>query len=212
MSIMGDRRRAIVRGGERAERVASIARAMGIEVVAEGPAELAILETDDPAVVAAAGAPALILVPRRLWAAQTKVLEDAGARRIVEGDATVLDVLVAVTEILFSTCAEQRRWWKRGPGLALELSSPAGSTSGRLVGLTRTGVMAQLASPIAADARVEIAIDTPAGRATVHGRVAYSADDAVAIELDLCDPDATGKIERLTPRRVPRGASVRRSL
>lgn len=215
MSTVGDRRHRIaVRGQERALRVAAIARAIGVEITDDGPVDWAIVETEDPAALAAVEVPVLALASRRLRHAQRVALADAGAQRILDGDATVLDVLLALSEMSFSTTAEQRRWWRKVGGLVLTLQDRATGhvAEGRLAGLTRTAVFAQLSTRVPEGARVEVSIDTPGGRAVIGGRVAYAADDAVAIELDLGHPESSARIERLEVAKRPSRAPLRRSV
>jgi hypothetical protein len=215
MSTVGDRKhRIVVRGRERAARVASIARAIGVEVVDEGPYDWAIVETDDPGALEQVDAPALVIAPRRLWHAQVVSLTGAGARRVLDAEATVLDVLLALTELCFVTTAEQRRWWRKIGGLVLTVRDVERDrlVEGRLAGITRTALFAQLSSRVDEGARVELSIDTPGGRAAIGGRVAYAAEDAVAIELDLGDPNASAKIERLDVPKRPSRAPLRRTV
>lgn len=214
MSTVGDRRHRIaIRGQERARRVGAIARAIGVEVVEDGPVDWTVLETDDPAVVAAAERVALVLAPRKLWHAQRVALAAAGAQRVLDAEACVLDVLLALTELSFATTAEQRRWWRKVGGLVITARDVVSGhvVEGRLAGLTRTAVFAQLSTRIAEGARIELSIDTPGGKAACAGRVAYAAEDAVAIELELGDP-TTSKVERLDmPKRASR-APLRRTM
>ncbi len=215
MSTGGDRRHRIaVRGHDRAARVAAIARAIGVEVVEDGPIDWAVVETDDPAALAAVEVPVLVIAPRRLRHAQIVALAEAGAQRVLDAEATVLDVLLALTELSFSTTAEQRRWWRKIGGLVLTVRDVASNhlVEGRLAGLTRTAVFAQLSTRIGEGARIELSIDTPGGRAVIGGRVAYAVDDAVAIELDLGRPEGSAKIERLDVGKRSSRAPLRRSV
>lgn len=217
MSTGVDRRpRICVRGQERAARVAAIARAIGVEVVEEGadagPIDWAVVETDDPAALAAVQVPSLVIAPRRLRHAQIVALAEAGAQRVLDAEATVLDVLLALTELSFSTTAEQRCWWRKLGGMTLTVRDVVSGqvVEGLLAGLTRTAAFAQLTARVAEGARIELSIDTPGGKAVIGGRVAYAVDDAVAIELDLGLPESSAKIERLDLPRKPSRAPLRR--
>lgn len=214
MSTVGDRRHRIaIHGQERARRVGAIARAIGVEVVEDGPVDWTVLETDDPAVVAASEHVALVLAPRKLWHAQRVALAAAGAQRVLDVEACVLDVLLALTELSFATTAEQRRWWRKAGGLVITARDLVSGhvVEGRLAGLTRTAVFAQLSTRIAEGARIELSIDTPGGKAVCAGRVAYAADDAVAIELEPGDV-SLGKVERLDMPKRPSRAPLRRTV
>src|SRR5688572_27157463 len=109
------RRRIAVSEGPRAQLLATLARAMGVEVAADPRAEvdLRIVEAEEPEELATdSEAPTMVLATRRLKDSETVALRRAGARWVLDADASVLDAAFALSELLFETIAEQRRYWR----------------------------------------------------------------------------------------------------
>jgi hypothetical protein len=185
------------------ELVAALGRAKGVDLV-EHPhddIDLVITETAEPSaarVIAAQGrAPLLVLADRRLRVTERQALLDAGARRVIDSDSSILDLGFAISELLFDTFAEQRRYHKSFGGMTVRFWLPNERSSvqaGRLLGIARKGSFIQAAERPPEGTPVDLEIDLAGILVSIRGRVAYAQEDGFAVEYALDQQDVAPRL------------------
>jgi hypothetical protein len=208
------------------ELVAALGRAKGVDLV-EHPLDeidLVITETAEPSavrVIASHGrAPLLVLADRRLRPHERQALLDAGANRVVDSDSSVLDLGFAISELLFDTFVEQRRYHKSFGGLTVRFSIPndrdQGATqgtsearprserserssvqAGRLLGIARKGSFIQATERPPEGTPVDLEIDLAGIPVSIRGRVAYAQEDGFAVEYALDQEDVAPRLQEV---------------
>lgn len=183
-----DRRRRIsLRGSARLMRLAPPLSGLGFLVVDEGDEEtdLALVETDDPTELEPfAGAPILVVAPSALSAERVRSLHLAGAAQVLDPDAPLFDLLLAIVASTFKSMAEQRRYWRAHGGVAATAEVEGGRTVAiRIVGFAATSLFLRLDPGLPTGARVDIQLNLFGAPMHLPGRVAYVHRDMVAVEL-----------------------------
>jgi hypothetical protein len=209
-----DRKRVRVDGANLAELIGEIAEVVGVEVVdadATGATvDLVVLETSSADEVAAsaarASAPILVVAPRRLRAAAIDALVAAGAARVMDAEASVLDVLCSFCGLLFGSYSEQRRYRRQVGGFGVRfrrLGEPdAPFDAGRIVSLARSGGFVEITHRLPEGARVEMGLEIAGRVAPIRGRVAFTRPDGFALEFELGDRDVAPDLGTLCLARV----------
>lgn len=209
-----ERKRILIRSSKDADLIAALARILGLEI-ASGPEEshdLVVLEADrveDLPPASERRAPLMLIASRRLRYGEAEALRAAGARFVLDAEASLLDLAFALSELLFETISEQRRYW-RSLGGAEVLYWRLGPTAeskpevAHLVGLAREGGCLRASQRLPEGTVIEIALDLPSGPARIRGRVAYAAEDGFAVEFALDD-------QHVAPRLAALAAQAKRA-
>lgn len=207
----GERRRRVwVSGANRAELVAALAKAIGFDVVDEdgGELDLRVVEVDRVDELPSTGSmdcPLMVVATRRLGDAEAAALRAAGAQWVLDGDATLLDAAFALSELLFRTIAEQRRYWRDIGGAPVRFyclnEAESEASDAALVGVAREGGLLRTRRRPEEGTPIEIALDLPYGPARIRGRVAFVSEDGFAIEFALDDQNVAPKLVQLIPGR-----------
>lgn len=194
-----ERKRVYVEAPHAAELIRALASAGGVDVVDEPPVDLVVLEADEVEVVerVAKTAPCVLVVPRRLRSAERETLRAAGARRIVDHEGSILDVVFAISEALHATFVEQRRYESREGGLFVSFSSDASTGEGRIVGLARAGGFLETRERLAEGTRLSMNVKLAGHLAEIRGRVAYASEQGFGVEFDLGDRDVASRLYSL---------------
>jgi len=196
-------KRVRVEGASVAPLIAALAKAEGIAVVDDGPADLVIIEASEPEALVDVeltdDAPLLCVSPRRLRSSDRQRLRDAGATRILDVEATFLDIAFAFSELLFETFDEQRRYGRRVGGLAVQFHSGDAevAASGRLVGIARSGAFIHTPHAVDEGTTIELELELGDRLAPVRGRVAFVDDDGFGVEFALDDRSVAPRLYAL---------------
>jgi hypothetical protein len=172
--------------------VRALAEAQGHEVVGfedEDRVDLIVIDADDPA-PQMRNIPVLVLSARRLRDPEIVDLKKRGATRVLDGDATLLDLAFAFSDHLFETRVEQRRYAKQLGGLGVEVVSDGGKrSSGNLLGIARCGAILHTRERISEGMRLEMRFVLAECQVALRGRVAYvdGNDHHHGIEFALDD-------------------------
>lgn len=172
---------------------------------ADGPADLIVVDGDElhPARVHVPRVPILVVSGRRLRDAEISELKRAGATRVLDRDASILDLAFAFSDLLFLTRIEQRRYAKALGGVDVEVAclSTHRSGRGRLLGVARCGAILLTENPLADGTRIEMRFPLDHRPAALRGRVAYTAEQDreqhVGIEFALDDVEVAPKLHTL---------------
>lgn len=203
---MARRKRVLVTGQRTGSLVSALAVAQNIDVAAEDApgVDLIVLEASTPDEVRSRinGAPRamLVVVPRRLREAETKAFRDAGASCVLDADACILDVAFAMSDLLFETIAELRRYGRHFGGLALrfwplEGGRRSGATAhGHLLGFARSGSFIHTPHVLDEGTSLEMELELAGRRLPIRGRVAYGAEDGLAVEFALDDHEVAPEL------------------
>jgi hypothetical protein len=206
------RRRIWVSSGPRAELIAALAKAIGLDVVREsepidalGPElDLRVVEADKPEDLPSSSSdpcPLMVVATRRLREAEASVLRRSGARWVLDGEASVLDASFALSELLFHTIAEQRRYWRSlgGTPVRYQRLDVEGEEliPADLVGLAREAGFLRAKRKPEEGTAIEIALSLPNVEARLRARVAFVADDGFAIEFALDDQNVAPRLSDL---------------
>jgi hypothetical protein len=190
--------------------VRSLAATSGFEIADQGPADLVVVEASNPAHVERAFGPELLpvlaIAPRRLSYEERNALTGAGAERIVDSTSSLLDLAFALSELLFETAREQRRYHRAFGGLSVRISSPGNvAGAGHLLGLAREGSYVQADLQPAPTEGAAILLSLDLGRTTIdlRGRVAYAGADGFAVEYALDDRHVAPSLSDLLPVSAP---------
>lgn len=195
-----ERRKRIRVDGERARGVVrALVVAQGFALVEENEAaDLAIVEVSGPGDLAERreGPPAIAFSRRRLRESESRALKDAGARAVIDADASVLDLAFAISEIAFGTRAAMRRYGRAFGGLAVRFRSPAGAGgSGRMLGIGRCGAFIATEDRLHEGTPLELELDLSGRIVTLRGRVAFVEEqEGLAIEFALDDGDVAPRL------------------
>ncbi|MBI4820619.1 MAG: hypothetical protein HY791_30425 [Deltaproteobacteria bacterium] len=191
-----DRKRLLVLGRDAARWVGVFAEANGVEVVSEGSAaDVIVLEASAPdeVNVTLRGRPAsrtLVVAPRRLSENEVRAFAATGVYRIIHGASSVLDLAVALSDLLFTSSVEQRSYGRRVGGLTVRVVAPDGSfAAGRLVGIARAGGLVLTSKRLPEGSAVRLELELGNERPALKGRVAYVSEDRLGIEFALEQPE-----------------------
>jgi hypothetical protein len=217
----GERRRRRIRAIRAAdsssdlmELVAALGKAKGVDLVdhPEDDIDLVITETAEPSavrVIASQGrAPLLVLADRRLRQSERQELLDAGANRVIDSDSSVLDLGFAISELLFDTFVEQRRYHRSFGNLTVRFSVPTDrdqGAMGKLLGIARKGSFIQAAERPPEGTPVDLEIDLAGIPVSIRGRVAYAQEDGFAVEYALDQPDVAPRLESVAREQASSG-------
>lgn len=194
--------------GPAASVVATLAEALGYRV-SRGGASGKLDVCRDLWVVEATGAEALapylgasrllVVAPRRLRAGEAQRLRAAGAHRVLDAEASLLEAAFALTDLLFVTCHHQRRYAEERGGIAVTFLDEAGQLQqGRLTGVAHRGghVTAEQAPP--EGTAVVLTAEIGPWEVPIRGRVAF-VDSALkpgfGLEFALDDQALAPRIE-----------------
>ncbi len=209
------RRRICVARNHASGPVRALAEAQGHEVIEfedEGHIDLIVVDGDEvhPLQASMRGVPVLVLSARRLRDPEITDLKRGGATRVLDGDASLLELAFAFSDLLFDTRLEQRRYAKRLGGVSVEVLAPHdGKTcSGSLLGIARCGAILLTRQPISEGTRLEMRFELAECAVALRGRVAYVDEENqhVGIEFAL-DEAVSPKLSELaqSSRRVALG-------
>ncbi len=181
-----DRKNICVSHGRAATVVATLAEALGHRVTRGGhtcasdvPCDLWVVQTDEPEALApyVSGPPTLVVAPRRLRTGQSQRLFEAGAQRVLDVEACLLEVTFSLTELLFGTCCEQKRYAEAYGRVPVTFTDEQGvQHRGCLTGIAQRGgqVLAD-AAPIEG-AMVTLQAEVGPWLVPIRSRVAYVDD------------------------------------
>ncbi|MFO0727284.1 MAG: hypothetical protein U1E65_26125 [Myxococcota bacterium] len=207
------RRRISLHGSARLTQIGAALSGLGFEIADDDAEDLALVETDDPTDVERyAGVPILVIPLIPLTAEQVRTLHVAGASQVLEPDAPLFDVLLAVVSSVFRSTAEQRRYWRAqgGIGATAELESGR-SLSVRILGLGPTSLFLRQEPQLLAGAKVVIELVAFGAPIRLPGRVAYPHRDTIAVELFGGELPLSPRLEPVdapSPRGRARSGSV----
>lgn len=148
MSVLGGTATRVKRIGITGDGIATVARALaraqGHEVVeVHETCDLAIVEASAPAELERFddGRAVVVIVSRRLRAVEHDRFVEAGATRVLDGTASVLDVAFAFADTLFDSLCAQRRYAREHGGARVRFKKAGDreAAKGRLVGIARAG-------------------------------------------------------------------------
>lgn len=150
-----DRKLVFVGEGEAASVIATLAEALGHRVLrrrGDRPVDLEVVEATRPEELPPPGdgQARVAVAPRRLRAGEAQRLLAHGAGKVLDAEACLLEAAFALTDMLFSTCREQRRYGEAYAKIAVTYVDAGGvRAKGWLTGLSRRGgrVIADVAPP-----------------------------------------------------------------
>ena len=195
-------------GGQRARRrvcvsrkhaggaVSALAETQGHEVVGfedDGRFDLIVIDGDEihPLQMRSREAPVLVLALRRLRDPEITDFKRAGATRVLDGDASLLDLAFAMSDLLFDTRIEQRRYAKHLGGVSVEVISLDENqrSTGSLLGIARCGAILLTRERILEGTRIEMRFTLAEYPVALRGRAAYvdELNQHVGIEFALDD-------------------------
>lgn len=218
-----ERRRILVRGLRAGPVLAALVEAQGYQALEDEPPEgcdLVILEAEGPDDIPAGAVegPLVVLTPRRLRAAEQEAFRARGAQRVLDSESSVLDLAFALSDLLFTTVCQQRRYARLHGGAVVrfahcEAEAP-GTRVGHLLCIARTGsyILSEDLVPEGTPVCLEL---MAAGRPIpLRGRVAFASagEDlrGFGLEFALDDHEVAPKLSSLaTWLAVPRRAVAR---
>jgi hypothetical protein len=193
--------------------------------LAEGPSAVGLwlVELDRARdVPLPSGAPVVVVTSRRLRAAEVEALRAAGAHRVFDGEAALLEVSFACSELLFGSIAAHRRYDRLHGGLRVSFGAVEPGLEhlfeGRLLGLNRTGAQLESDAPMPAPGTLlRLTLRLEDERIAVLCRVACSARaDGLSgsfVEFALDAPELSPRLASLTTTapqpRAPSRATLR---
>jgi len=188
------RRRICVSRNRIGSAVRALAEAQGHEVVGfedDGRVDLIVIDGDDhtPEMMAH-DVPVLALSARRLRDLEITDLKRGGATRVLDGDASLLDLAFAFSDLLFETRLEQRRYARHLGGVVVEVVSDDGKrSSGNLLGIARCGAILVTRVRISEGMQIEMRFSLAEHQIALRGRVAYidEVQQHVGVEFALDD-------------------------
>ena len=199
MSVTGGHatpsRRICIRGEGIAQTAIALAEAQGHHVLApterHGDCHLEIQEAAHPEEVTAANVPLIVLVRRRLRSFEAHAFQQAGADRVVDTSATVLDLAFAFSDLLFDTLCAQRRYARAQGGARVSFrprEDRAETRHGRLVGIARVGTYLITEEVLPEDTPIEMELDLAGHPAQLLGRVTCQVgnDDRRGFGVEFC--------------------------
>lgn len=199
------RKRIRIAGRRAAGVVRALAEAQGHAIVTgdREAIDLLVLEVSEPREVAlhGDGAPLLAVVDRRLRALESRAFREAGASAVVDAEASVLDLAFALSDLLFGTYVEQRRYGRvhgRTPvrfGINNGLGTPR--ANGVLLDIGRSGAFILSDHRIEEGTPIEMEIGVLDRTIALRGRVAFGAESAereMAVEFALDDHEVAPKL------------------
>lgn len=207
------RRRICVSRNHDGGAVRALAEAQGHEVVGfedEGKLDLIVIDGDEvhPLQIGSRNAPVLVLFARRLRDQEIMDLKRGGATRVLDGDASLLDLAFAFSDLLFDTRIEQRRYAKQLGGVGVEVITleEARKSTGSLLGIARCGAILLTRDRILEGMRIEMRFAVADRPFALRGRVAYvdELNQHVGVEFALDDVVAPKLSELVQP--LPRSA------
>jgi hypothetical protein len=160
--------------------------------------------------------PTVAVAGRRLRPVDAEALRAAGAARVLDGDASILEVSFALADLLFPAGAPPRRSELAQGGLPVGLDLAAGAPGGRLVGLRRGGAYLLTSSPTpppgqALTLRLDLGDVAVALRCRVACCAATEGRTGFAVEFALDDPDVAPRLAALTAAPPRAGSRAGRS-
>ncbi|MBI2376956.1 MAG: hypothetical protein HYV07_23350 [Deltaproteobacteria bacterium] len=186
------RKRLLVLGHDAARWVGVFAEAGGVEVVSEGAvADVIVLEASAAHEIAATlgSHPAdrtLVVAPRRLSDPELRAFTATGVHRVIHGASSVLDLAIALSDLLFSSSLEQRSYGRRTGGLPVRVVAADGTFArGRLVAITRAGGVVLTPKRLPEGSAVRLELELGNERPALMGRVAYVSEDRLGVEFAL---------------------------
>lgn len=212
------RRRICVSRNHLGGAVRALAEAQGHEVVGledEGAVDLIVIDGDEihPLQLGARNASVLVLSARRLRDPEISDLKRAGAARVLDGDANLLDLAFAFSDLLFDTRIQQRRYAKHLGGVRVEVVTLDENerSPGNLLGIARCGAILLTRESMVEGTRIEMRFSLADHPVALRGRVAYvdGIHQHVGIEFAL-DDVAVLKLSELAhpPRPSPLGRAT----
>jgi hypothetical protein len=176
--------------------VSALAEAQGHEVVGfedDGRFDLIVIDGEEihPLQMSSREAPVLVMSLRRLRDPEITDFKRSGATRVLDGDASLLDLAFAMSDLLFDTRTEQRRYAKTLGGVTVEVLTldDQKRSSGSLLGIARCGAILLTRERIVEGTRIEMRFTLAGSAVALRGRVAYvdELNQHVGIEFALDD-------------------------
>lgn len=215
MSVLGGHatpsRRICVRGDGVAQTAVALAEAQGHQLLAQGGAQgechLVIQEAAHPEDVSAANVPVIVMVRRRLRSFEARAFEQAGADRVIDANATVLELAFAFSDLLFASLCEQRRYARKQGGARVRFRAREDRSEthhGRLVGIARAGTYLITEEILDEDTPIEMELELAGHPVRLLGRVACQVghDDrrGFGVEFSLGQGDVAPRLCDLSTR------------
>ena len=228
MSAMGgktlEQRQICVTEGPAASVVATLAEALGYRVARGGGAhrldvcrDLWVVEASRAEALApySGAAQLLVVAPRRLRTGQVQRLRAAGANRVLDAEACLLEAAFALTDLLFETCHDQRHYAEVHAKITVSFLDDTGALQqGRLTGIAHRGghVTADQAPP--EGSTVALTAEIGPWEVPIRGRVAF-VDSALrpgfGLEFALDDQQLAPRIEAFLGEVPSGGRALERS-
>lgn len=205
------RRRICVFRSQLGEAIRALAEAQGHEVLDvedAGDVDLIVIDGDQihPIAARTRDVPMLVVSERRLRDPEITDLKRAGATRVLDADASLLDLAFAFSDLLFDTRIEQRRYAKHRGGVDVEVVTleDGQRSSGSLLGIARCGAILLTREPTSEGMHIEMRFSLAACPVALRGRIAYvdEINQHVGIEFALDDVVAP-KLSELAQSSLP---------
>ncbi len=182
-----DRRHICVSVGPAATVVATLAEALGYRVTRGGiedaqnaDCDLWVLETTQPSEVGgyAGGAPVLVVASQRLRGGQQQRLCAAGADRVLDVGACLLEVAFGLTDLLFDTGHAQRRYAEAFSQITVRFADDNGKEHvGCLTGITARGARVIAQTSPCDGALLTLTAEFGPWSVPIRSRVAFVGDE-----------------------------------
>ena len=183
------------------ELIVALARAIAIDVTDEiDGADLVVLQTSCAQEVRhtlrGVQAPALVIAPVRLKAGHLQSMREAGACAVIDAEASILDVVFGISDLLFDSIRAQSRYHQRAGGLRVRVSRGDKGVvhDAIMLGIASRGGSIQTELQVPEGQDVELAVDLAGRAATIRGRVAYCCDSGFGVEFSLGRGDVAPRL------------------
>lgn len=200
-----ERKRVWVDGARAACVVRALAEAQGLCVVDDDArADLAVVEAARPAELGGITTrlETIVVSSRRLREPERRALLDAGARAVIDGESSVLDVAFAFSDLLFGSRTKLRRHDRIHGGIPVRVRTlehvPEIRADGRLFDLARRGAFVSTDVSVAEGSPIELELEILGRTVPVQGRVAFvrahDPRDGLTVEFALDAPEFAPKL------------------
>jgi hypothetical protein len=187
--------------------VRALAESQGHEVVGfeeDGAVDLYVLDGVDihPLQISAPKVPILVVSDRRLKDSDVDDLRRGGSAKVIDRDASILDLAFAFSDLLFETRAEQRRYARRLGGIGVHVKPSQGpELRGRLLGIARCGAILVAGEHLPDGTRIDMRFELARRSISLRGRIAFTAEQDrevhLGVEFALDDVEVAPRLSEL---------------
>lgn len=137
--------------------------------------DLLIVEVDQSLPEFPKDVPVLALSPRRLRCKSQRKLREAGATRVLDGEARMLDLALTLNALLFASAREHLAFARQNGGIPVELSSEKLRVQpGKLIGLVCHRAIILSGQAVASGAWLSMRFQLGSRMVRAIGRVVYA--------------------------------------